>query len=512
MEAIETLKQDVREGRIKPELLLDLIASLQQQLQAAQQQLQAAQKRIEELEKKLGGPPPTKVDEAYSMRAEERRKKKEARKKRKQKGHGGRLKTKDKIPLAERTEQVYPEGSLPGNCYLSHTRPVWRLEEKRAVLVAYEVYRNSKGEYGRIPGALGKSEFSLEIAAMIAHLVYSVGLSFDKVCQLLHFFQDLKLKKGQVDALLHQLSRHWEHEFEVLCMLLANSIVVYADETSWSINSVWAFLSEKSRVLLFGVNKDAETLKKILDPAVFAGIVISDDYAVYANFTQSQKCWAHLLRKAIALALRDPNNAVYRDFTDRLLEIYRAACRAQRDERLGDAGLARRVAILEDQIHDLCTPFWNPEQPPLEEGPANDFRLLVNEVMRLAIDKQLFTFVTAPPVVQPNGEEKPVSGTNNEAERTLRGSAQARDTGRTNKTLKGTRRQTILTSVLESLRLYLPRFTLETMIGEFKRWCKTGWSCFEKLQKKLKLELPESDHSTIDRIFPKATPPPIPTG
>ena len=66
---------------------------------------------------------------------------------------------------------------------------------------------------------------------------------------------------------------------------------------------MWAFLSEKVRVLFFGVHKDAETLRQILDPATFAGIVISDDAAVYANFTQSQKCWAHLLRKAIKLTL-----------------------------------------------------------------------------------------------------------------------------------------------------------------------------------------------------------------
>jgi hypothetical protein len=75
--------------------------------------------------------------------------------------------------------------------------------------------------------------------------------------------------------------------------LLANSAVVHADETSWSINSVWAFLSEKARLLFFGVHKDAVTLEVILDPQSFQGIVVSDDAAVYANFSQSQKCWAH---------------------------------------------------------------------------------------------------------------------------------------------------------------------------------------------------------------------------
>ena len=97
---------------------------------------------------------------------------------------------------------------------------------------------------------------------------------------LLNFFQNLRLRKAPADALLYRWSRHGERQFDVLCLLMANSLVVPADETRWSLNSVWAFLSEKARVLLFGVHKDADTLEKILDPATFAGIVISDDAAV----------------------------------------------------------------------------------------------------------------------------------------------------------------------------------------------------------------------------------------
>ena len=122
----------------------------------------------------------------------------------------------------------------------------------------------------------------------------------------MNFFQNLKLRKSQADALLKRLARQWEEEFDVLCLLLENSLVVHTDETGWSIHSVWAFVSEKVRVLFFGVHEDAKTLRQILDPATFAGIVISDDAAVYANFTQSQKCWAHLLRKSIKLTLMEP--------------------------------------------------------------------------------------------------------------------------------------------------------------------------------------------------------------
>jgi hypothetical protein len=93
-----------------------------------------------------------------------------------------------------------------------------------------------------------------------------------------------------------------------------------------------------------------------------------------------------------------------------------------------------------------------------------------------------------------------VNGTNNEAERTLRAAAQARVTGRTNKTVNGARRQTILTSVLESLRLFLPTFTLSSVLEELKRWWATGRSCFEKLVEKLELTPPEQ--SVIDQILP----------
>jgi len=275
--------------------------------------------------------------------------------------------------------------------------------------------------------------------------------------------------------------------------------VVHADETSWSLNSVWAFLSEKARLLLFGVHKDADTLKQLLDPATFAGLVISDDAAVYGHFTQGQKCWAHLLRKAIKLTLHDPDNQDYRQFTDRLLEIYRAACRVQRDGRLSEAGRTRKVAALEEETFALCCPLWIQELPPLE-GLDNDYRLLVNELVRLLLAEELFTFVTAKPVVQPNGEAQTVGGTNNEAERTLRNPATARKTGRTSKTVHGARRQTIVLSVLESLRLYLTTFTLAKVIEEVQGWVERGRSCFADLLQKLGLTLPEQ--AKLEQVLP----------
>jgi transposase len=496
MDAVDQLKQDVREGRVDVDHLVNLIATLQRQLQAANQ-------RIEELQKQIGAPTPAKCQQPFSLRAEEQRQQARGKSKKppkKKNSRRGRITTADKIAQAGKHEDVFPEGVDRGECQTSHVRPVWRLEKGQAVLIAYHIYRGPHNRYGKIPGVLGRSEFGIEFILEIAFLVYVVGLSFDKVCALLHFFQDLRLHKSQLDALLHRLARHWQNEFETLCALLAHSAVVHADETSWSLNSVWAFLSEKARLLFFGVPKDADTLKVILDPATFSGIVISDDAAVYAHFTAAQKCWAHLLRKAIKLTLQDPTNAGYRTFTDRLLTIYREACRVQRDGRLSAAGRSRKVAALDDDILDLCGPLWAADLPPLEDEIENDYRLLVMEVMRLMLAQQLFTFVTAPPAAQPNGASKAAAGTNNEAERTLRGPAQARDTGRTNKTMIGARRQTIVSSVLESLRLYLPSFTLRSVVAEALRWLKAGRSCFAELMETLKL--PAAERSVLDQVLP----------
>ena len=219
---VEQLKEDVRQGRIPADRLIDVIAALQ--------------RRIEELERRLGKPAPAKFAASFSVRAEEQRQEARGRKqrRRKRRSRDGRKRTAEKIKQAAHTEKVFPAGIPEADCWLSHTRPVWRVEDGRAVLVAYEIYRGPKNRYGKFPDVFGRSEFGIEIVLAIAYQVYIVGLSFDKACLLMNFFQNLKLRKSQADALMKRLARRWEEEFDVLCMLLANSLVVHTDETGWS--------------------------------------------------------------------------------------------------------------------------------------------------------------------------------------------------------------------------------------------------------------------------------------
>jgi len=127
---VEQLKEDVRTGRIIPDRLVDLVVTLLDELQAAK-------KKIGELERQQGGSATQKCSEPFSVRAEEKRQEARGKKrKRKQRSRGGRKRTAEKVARAVRTEKVFPAGVAEADCWLSHTRVVWRVECGQAVLVA----------------------------------------------------------------------------------------------------------------------------------------------------------------------------------------------------------------------------------------------------------------------------------------------------------------------------------------------------------------------------------------
>jgi transposase len=261
---------------------------------------------------------------------------------------------------------------------------------------------------------------------------------------------------------------------DLLCALLAHAAVVYMDETGWKVGtkgcSLWAFASKLHRVFLFGCHKDDLTLDAILPPDVFDGIGVSDDAAVYQNrFTQAQKCWAHLLRKAIKLALMYPSNQKYQRFLDQLLEIYRDAKRSADDGRLGEAGRQHRVAELEGRLCGLLQPHTHETTPEMQPH-ERDFTNMVNELGRLVMAEELFLFVLEPEV----------EATNNLMERELRNPALERKAGRTNKTATGAHRRSVIVSVLQSLQANLEDFSLTTVLEEIGRWMKEGMSLFAK--------------------------------
>jgi transposase len=492
---VRQLKTDFRDGRLSADRLLDAVDKLHQTVKRLQGEVDRLKQRLAQYEPEVLQEPPapaapgTPASSRYSLEAEEKRRRlKRHRRQRKKKSPGRRL-SRVKFADTTRKENVYPPGTLRARCQLVRERAVWRLEKGRAVLVGYRVFRGPGGPEPRIPGVTSRCEYGLEILVVLAFLVYAIGISLDKACAVLGFFCGLPLRKSQADALLRQLARHWEPEFETLCDLVARAAVVYMDETGWKIGqtgcSLWVFASALQRVFLFGCSKDAKTLDAMLPEDLFEGVGVSDDAAVYRRrFTWAQKCWAHLLRKAIRLALLYPRKKSYQRFLDRLLALYYDAKRAAADGRLGREGREWRVAEFEDRLAALCLHFrreTTPDMPPHERGFVN----LVHELTERMWDEELFTFVLNPEV----------DPTNNLAERLQRGPAKDRDAGRTSKTAAGAHRRSVLTSVLESLRVNLLPFTLQSVVDEALRWMRKGISLFQQQLQALAPRTPVFDTS-----------------
>jgi transposase len=469
------------------ELVLDELAKTQARVRRLEAENERLRKRLKQYEPEVAAESSSTAAEEgnakFSLEAEEKRR----RTKRKRKRSPGRRSSRLKFEAAETIEEIRPPGVPLDKQRLVRERPVWRLHNGRAVLVGYRLFDVPGSKPPAIPGVTPRCEFGIEILVVLAFLVYLIGISLDKACVLLQFFCQLPIRKSQADALLRQLGRHWEGEFETLCTLLTRAAVVYMDETGWKIGqekcSLWAFLSDSARVFVFGCRKDAATLEKMLPPELFDGVGVSDNAAVYTNqFAAGQKCWAHLLRKAIRLSLLYPRSRKYKRFLDQLLAIYRDGKRAAADGRLGEAGRSHRVAELEGRLCELCNPYW---REPAADCPPHqrDFYNLVNELLTLVMAEELFTFVLRPEV----------DATNNFSERELRGPAQDRKAGRTNKTAAGAHRRSVIVSVLQSLKANLPHFTLESAVSEVTRWIESGVSLFAETLHSLPPPLPTAD-------------------
>lgn len=469
---LRQLRRDALQGKVSVPQLLDVIDKQQQTIQGLRRENQHLQERLAPYEpevRRAGSAEKSETAAAcYSLDAEAKRRRRQRRRKK----SPGRRPTELKFAEAERTENIYPDGIRHGDCQLIRERAVWRLENGRAVRVGYRIFAGPSGKEPRITGVTPRCEYGIEILVVLAFLVYIIGISLDKACAVLSFFCQLPLVKSQADALLRQLAQHWDGEFEILCDLIAHAAVVHMDETGWKIGqegcSLWAFASKLQRVFLFGCHKDDDTLDRMLPPELFVGTAVSDDAAVYRDrFTRAQKCWAHLLRKVIKLALLYPRKKTYQRFLDQLLELYRAAKRAAADGRLGQAGRQARVADLENRLTELCYPYWWENTPDMQPH-QRDFSNLVNELMRVMQDKELFTFVLQPEV----------ASTNNSMERQLRQPALDRKAGRTNQTAAGAQRRSVIVSVLESLRANLAQFNLPRVLEEVNRWTAQGISLF----------------------------------
>ena len=415
----------------------------------------------------------------------------------------GRKPTQNKRDLTTQAIDIYAGGVAREQCIRRRSQLAWRIFDGKAVYVCYHIYDLPDSTSVPVPAGLrnSRSEFGIEIILILAFLHYWIGVSLDNARQIMNFFTGLNLSKGQADSLLSQLASDWNEQYDTIAQLIALQMIVYIDETGWKVGDkscyTWVFSTSMHVLYRCGVSRKKTEATDVLGES-FAGIGVTDDYAAYRDlFSQHQLCWAHLIRKAIKLALQNPHEPQYAEFLDGLCSIYDDA-KQLRDGVLNgvlngalngalnaeDASRAATdsrqiVTQLQDRVTSLCnrreerviTAKAAAKATPAIEPTAEHVAAFILLQRELAENVDcLFVFV----------EHPEVEPTNNRSERQSRGEAMARKMARTSKSASGAKRRGVIMSVLASLSKRLENFTLGNVLAEIKTWLEAGESIFRK--------------------------------
>ena len=410
---------------------------------------------------------------------------------RRHKDSTGRRGQESKQDTIEDQHPIYWPEADPDACICHRRQCAWRIVDGKAVYVCYSIYDVPGSKQLPLPPGLrnSRSEFGIEILLILAFLHYWIGVSLDHAREILQFFTGLDLSKSQADSLLRQLAADWDAQYDTIAELIALSMIVYIDETAWKVGRQacysWAFSTALYVLFRCGVGRGRDQAEAVLGK-FFAGIGVTDDYATYKNlFSQHQLCWAHLLRKAIKLALQNPQDRHYARFLEELCCIYRQAVRYRQDRRLS-VGRPEKVAELQERIRSLCTRYGEAMDEDTPGDPEAIFVRLQNEL----VDNLpcLFVFV----------EHPEVEPTNNRSEHNVRREAEIRKGGRTSKTPAGAKRRGVIMTVFASLQTRFPRFTLTNLLSEVGQWLTEGRSIFEEeLAEWQKANAPPSGEPTL---------------
>ncbi|MBT9317052.1 hypothetical protein, partial [Leptothoe spongobia] len=124
----------------------------------------------------------------------------------------GRRPHQSKQTQVDKQTDVYETGVDPSLCVERRRQYVWRIIDGKARYICYRLLARAQSqELPNIAGVRNSwSEYGIEIIVIVAYLHYWVGLSLDRVCEVMQFFTGLELSKSQVDALLTQLSQDWQ--------------------------------------------------------------------------------------------------------------------------------------------------------------------------------------------------------------------------------------------------------------------------------------------------------------
>jgi len=265
------------------------------------------------------------------------------------------------------------------------------------------------------------------LAIFIAALALRFRLSRLKVQEFLLDWLGLELGVATINRCIHEFGRASEPVVEELIEEVRTSEVVHLDETPWyqqgALLWLWVAVSVNTVVYRIGSRRKEELVALI--GHAFLGWWVTDGYMAYRDHPRRQRCLAHLIRKALALAegYYGPGSAFGRD----LVRDLRRLIERVRDGD-NDAAVRRLLARIK----------WNCQCNEYEV--EQKVRALAREILN---DWDAVIAFVANPLLSP---------TNNDAERALRHAVIARRISFGTRTDEGSRFYAAGLSVIDTCR------------------------------------------------------------
>ncbi len=265
------------------------------------------------------------------------------------------------------------------------------------------------------------------LASFIAVLSLRFRLSRQKIQEFLADWLGLELGTASIDRCIREFGLACEPVVEDLVEEIRGAEVVHLDETPWYQRGalLWLWVAVSATTVVFRIGSRAREELTALIGEAFLGWLVSDGYVAYRDHPRRQRCLAHLIRKAVALAegYGRPGSTFGRDLA--------------RDLR----GLIAKVAAggSDASVKRLLTRVkWNCQCNRYEA--EDKARALAREILN---DWDAVIAFVYDPRLPP---------TNNDAERALRHAVIARRIGFGTRTDEGSRCYAAALSVIETCR------------------------------------------------------------
>jgi transposase len=271
----------------------------------------------------------------------------------------------------------------------------------------------------------------------MAFMNKTLGLSVGKVADLFAALWNLKITRGGVSHAIASVGDKCVADYRSIIDAVRAAAQVTPDETGWRVGGWGAWLhaaaSKEALAYLIDPLRGKDATDKLIGEH-YPGTMVHDGWSPYDRFNRAthQQCVAHLLRRCTEMIEMAPRGAAA--FPRKIKSILKAALRLRDQRERGERSLRStkiHAAKLTRLIRRLCK--------PRKTNRAND--RLAGFLYRHASD--LFAFL----------RHQDIDATNWRGEQAIRGAVVNRKVWGGNRTWRGAQTQSVLMSVLNTLRL-----------------------------------------------------------